>query len=242
MSPEPSERFNRKRFFLFVAATLSGLALLVIIAPLTKPLERGALRIPVSGGFPNASVDLSPVADFQDQFYGSESRRKPTAKLSILLLTDLSCPSCRTSELATRQAVDRIKDNPDISFKVVPITVSSRPNSVVAARFVACAEQPNTSNLRMALLERQGEWSGLGQSDAIKYFYRQLDPKADQQKVQACLSNPLVEQRLTNNQTLFKKMGLNATPTYLFGNFKHVGSLNEQSLEAIVNYFQVVRQ
>ena len=132
----------------------------------------------------------------------------PNGKLSVVYFTDYNCPYCRRMN---QTLVTLIKDEPELKIIVKDLGILG-PDSVQAARLALAAamEAPRQyAELHQALMS---------QKKVSTAALASITDKAglDSKKLLAAADDKKVSDKLNENLSLFRSLGLNGTPALVF--------------------------
>ena len=195
----------------------------------SNPILDRRLESSMSGIRANAAVtaqDMAVLASADAPTLGTKG-----AKLSIVEFVDYGCPYSKESFPAVRTIMEKYKDRVAFSLRDFPIE-ELHPRALAAAIAARCAQdQGKFWPYHDQLFANQDH-----QEDADLVAYAQtvgLDTAA----FQSCVSNRTTQPKVEEDMRDALRLGIGGTPTFFFNGVKIQGSLDEQSLDYLVNLF-----
>lgn len=195
-------------FSVVVAAVLVGLVVWTRIA--NPPVDVSGIE---NGSVVTASTNNGNIAD--------HVTGKKDSKVLLIEYGDFQCPSCGGAYPSTKKIIEEYGDRIGFVFRNFPLT-SMHPNArVAAATAEAAGIQGKYWEMHDMLYEKQNDWSSLSgeKRGAIFDGYAQT-LGLDMTKFKADLqgnnenSDQSVNKKISFDQALGKKFGVNATPTF----------------------------
>ncbi len=143
---------------------------------------------------------------FADRGYPSEGNEN--AEIIVVEFLDYQCPHCKKMKPVIRQLLESDK-NIRVVYRDLPLL---GPTSIEAAKVVIAARQQGKYlDLHNALLEAKNPLSS-------EQIYELAEKTGiDLKKLKAEIRHPRTQQILKNNFNLADKLGIHATPSFIFG-------------------------
>jgi len=154
-----------------------------------------------------ASDDNGQIAD---HVYGLTD-----SKVVLVEYGDFQCPSCGGAHPQIKSILEEYKDRITFVFRNFPLT-TIHPNARVAAAAVEAAGlQGKYWEMHNLVFESQSEWENLSGTDRTTRFTDYAsDLQLDKDKFMTDLSGSQVSKKISFDQAIAKKVGVNATPTF----------------------------
>ena len=188
----------------------------------------GAVIVVVLGGLvvysrvSNPSIDVSSIdtnsatvasaqnGEIADHVYG-----KADSKVVFVEYGDFQCPSCGGAYAQVKSATEEYKDKVAFIFRNFPLT-TKHPNARAAAGAAEAAGLQNKYwEMHDVLYEGQSSWENLTGDNRTNVFVgyaKQLG--LDTEKFKTDLASSAVNKKISFDQAIGKKIGVNATPTF----------------------------
>ena len=195
----------------------------------------GAVIVLVLGGLIAYSRINSPSADVKDinsaSIVGASDANGNIAdhvygntesKVLLIEYGDFQCPSCGAAHPQIKELAEEYKDRIGFVFRNFPLT-SIHPNARAASAAVEAAGlQGKYWEMHDLVFESQNEWSsitdGTQRTNIFVGYAESLGLNKDQFTTDLAAST--VNQKISFDQALGKKLGVNATPTFYINNDK----------------------
>ncbi len=217
---------SKKAWIIFAAVCTLLLAGLVYISAKD--------RIDVSG------IDQSVVQTGTEQSGGLADQvfGKLDSKVILIEYGDFQCPGCGGAHPTVKEVTEKYKDQVAFIFRNFPL-VSAHPNArAAAATAEAAGLQGKYWEMHNKLYENQSFWQSLSANERTDFFVGYASELGlDVEVFKADLSSPKVNQKISFDQALGKKAGVDATPTFFLDGQKapdiydEQGSLNKAKLD-----------
>jgi len=174
----------------------------------------------------NPSVDVGSTdtnsviaASEQNGQIGDHVFGNPDSKVVFIEYGDFQCPSCGGAFKPIQEATEQYKDDVAFIFRNFPLT-SIHPNArVAAAAAEAAGLQDKYWEMHDLLYTEQDAWSSLNgdqRTDVFVNFAGQIG--LDTAKFRTALASAEVNRKISFDQAIGNKLGVNSTPTmYLNG-------------------------
>ncbi len=168
-------------------------------------------KIDVSGVDANKTQKASVQSgDIADHVYG-----KADSKVVLIEYGDYQCPGCGSAYPNVKAVTEKYKDQVAFIFRNFPIT-SLHPNARVAAAVAESAGlQGKFWEMHNKLYETQSSWETLSSSERTDFFVnyaKEFGLNTDTFKTD--LASAKVNQKISYDQAIGKKINVNATPTF----------------------------
>lgn len=202
---------SKKAWIIFVVVVFGLMTALVISSRNANP------QVDVSAINQNklqpASVANGNIAD---HIFG-----KADSKVVLVEYGDFQCPACGTVHPRIKAISESYKDQVALVFRNFPLT-ALHPNARAAAATVEAAGlQGKYWEMHNLIYESQPQWStlaGTARTDMFVSYAKSLG--LDETKFKADLSDSPVNQKIAFDQTIGKKIDVNATPTFYLNGVK----------------------
>lgn len=180
------------------------------------------------GGGSNQTETLTPSQQ-QLLVRGDSSRiGNPSAKLKVIEFGDFQCPACGQANPVVEQILKNYKDK--IMFVFRNFSFIGQESQWAAEAAECAGEQGKYWEYHNYLYSHQnGENEGAFAKDKLKNFARTLSLTGIQ--FDLCLDTDKYQDKVLNDTSDGKKLGINSTPTFFFGTEKVVGVLNYDSFK-----------
>lgn len=202
---------SKRAWIIFIAVVVVILGGLIIYSRFSKP------GIDVSG------VDTNAILAANDQNGQIADHTIGNTESSVILIEygDFQCPGCRAAHPQVKEVVEEYKDRIAFVFRNFPLT-SIHPNALAAA---AAAEAAGLQNkyweMHDALFTNQTAWQNLSSTARTDTFVNYVTTLGlDAAQFRADLEEPSVKQKITFDQALAGKLGVNSTPTFYLNGTK----------------------
>ncbi|HRN90477.1 MAG TPA: thioredoxin domain-containing protein [Candidatus Saccharibacteria bacterium] len=200
---------SKLAWIIFAAVAAGILTLLIVLSPRDK--------IDVSSINPSevqsASVDNGNIAD---HVFG-----KVGSPVTLIEYGDFQCPGCGSAHPRVKAISEEYKDQLQFVFRNFPLT-SIHPNAKAAAGAAEAAGlQGKYWEMHDLIYQSQTSWSLLTdkeRTDAFNGYARQLGLDID--KFESDISSTAVTKKITFDQTIGKKAGVDSTPTFYLNGVK----------------------
>jgi protein-disulfide isomerase len=194
---------SKKTWIIFVAVCVVLLTGLVLISSKDK--------IDVSGVDANKTQKANVQSgDIADHVYG-----KADSKVVLIEYGDYQCPGCGSAYPNVKAVTEKYKDQVAFIFRNFPIT-SLHPNARVAAAVAESAGlQGKFWEMHNKLYETQSSWETLSSSERTDFFVNYAkDFGLNTDTFKTDLGSAKVNQKISYDQAIGKKINVNATPTF----------------------------
>lgn len=168
-----------------------------------------------------ASKESGNIAD---HVYG-----KADSKVLFVEYGDFQCPGCGGAHPTVKKVLAKYKDTVAFVFRNFPL-VTKHPNArAAAAAAEAAGLQGKYWDMHNKLFENQAAWESLAPNDRTNFFAEyaaDLGLKVD--KFKADMASDGVNQKISFDQALGKKVKVDATPTFFLNGQKSPDIYNDQ--------------
>ena len=200
---------SKVAWIIFSAVIVIILGGLVVYSRMSNP------PIEVGSTDPNSIIAASDQnGQIADHVFG-----KPDSKVVFIEYGDFQCPSCGGAFKPIKEATEEYKDKVTFIFRNFPLT-SIHPNARVAAAAAESAGlQGKYWEMHDLLYGSQTEWSSLNGDQRTDVFVNYAGSLGlDKEKFRVALASTEVNRKISFDQAVGGKIGVDATPTmYLNG-------------------------
>jgi protein-disulfide isomerase len=137
------------------------------------------------------------------------------APVRVLEFSDFGCGYCRKFHLETLPTlVSEYMDEGTVLWKQIAFVMGNWANSVPASLAAECAlDQGKFDAMSHALYERQSDWKGSGDVDAVlRRIAESVD--LDMDPFDTCMADDALMWRVQAHTALARQVGVRATPTF----------------------------
>lgn len=160
-----------------------------------------------------ASEDNGQIADHT---FG-----KTDSKVILIEYGDFQCPSCGGAHPQIKEVTEEYKDRVLFIFRNFPLT-TIHPNARAASAAVEAAGlQGKYWEMHNLIFENQGDWNsltGTARTDTFAEYAVSLD--LDKDKFLVDIAASPINKKISFDQALGKKVGVDATPTFFLNGEK----------------------
>lgn len=186
----------------------------------------------------NPPIDLTGIennsiisASAQNGNIGDHVKGKTDSTIRIIEYGDFQCPSCAGASPNVNTLMDEYGDRVSLVFRNFPLT-TMHPNARFASAVAEAAGlQGKYWEMHDLLYERQDDWSAADttrRTETFNQYAQSLDLNLEQFKTDIASTN--VSKKISFDQALGKREGVNATPTFYLNGEK----LDEETTSGIV--------
>lgn len=163
--------------------------------------------------------------DQNDPRYGAE-----TGKI-VRIFGDFQCPACRAAEAAVLAAREKYKDQVTFIWNDFPLQ-SIHPNALPAANAARCAEaQGKFWEYHDKLYSDQPDWENVRDpAQKFKDYANAIGLQAE--PFASCIDKREHQSKIMDDLNEGQRVGVNATPTFYFGDVQAVGILSTQDWDS----------
>jgi len=196
---------NKVRWIIFGAVIVLVLGGLVVYSHVSNP------SINVSNINANSQVAASAQnGQIADHVYGN-----PNAKVTFIEYGDFQCPSCGGAYAQVKAATEAYKDKVAFIFRNFPLTTIHPNARAAAAAAEAAGLQGKYWEMHNMLYEGQADWEKLTGEQRTDVFLNYASSLGiDKEKFKTDLASSAVNSKISFDQALGNKIGVNATPTF----------------------------
>ena len=149
----------------------------------------------------------NPMAASRDRVWGY-----PSAKIRITEYADFQCGACQKAALLLARLIKKYPKDFYIKSHYFPL--AGHRHGLRSAVYAECASrQGKFWDYSELLFQRQAQWSALVDADAAFKGYA-AELALDQGKMEACVNDPSVEQKIINEKRHGATLGVNQTPSF----------------------------
>ena len=196
---------NKVTWIIFGAVIVLVLGGLVVYSRVTNP------ALDVKSVDANAVVSASDQnGQIADHIYGNAD-----SKVVLVEYGDFQCPSCGGAYQPVKDAVEEYKDDVAFIFRNFPLTTIHPNARAAAAAAEAAGLQGKYWEMHDQLYETQSEWenlSGTQRTDIFTSYAKNLG--LDAAKFTTDLASSAVNSKISFDQAIGNKLGVNSTPTF----------------------------
>jgi protein-disulfide isomerase len=154
-----------------------------------------------------ASEDNGQIADHT---FG-----KTDSKVILIEYGDFQCPSCGGAHPQIKEITEEYKDKILFIFRNFPLTTIHPNARASSAAAEAAGLQGKYWEMHNLVFEEQDEWKALtGQERTDKFVSYALSLDLDKNRFVADMASASINQKISFDQALGKKSGVDATPTF----------------------------
>ena len=159
-----------------------------------------------------------------DHVYGNKN-----SKVTLIEYADYQCPGCGDVYPIIKAAVDEYKDDVKLIFRNFPLTTIHANAKMAAASSEAAGIQGKFWEMHDQIYGGQSDWSTLTGDARTNYFVSLAKELGlDTAKFKTDLASDNVNQKISFDQAMANKAGVNQTPTlYLDGKKLEDSVLND---------------
>ena len=196
---------NKVTWIIFGAVVVLVLGGLVVYSRISNP------AMDVSSINANAiSAASEQNGQIADQVYGN-----PDAKVVLVEYGDFQCPSCGAAHPQIKEAMETYKNDVAFIFRNFPLTTIHPNARVSSAAAEAAGLQGKYWEMHNIIYEAQADWEKLTGDQRTNIFVGYATALGlDKDKFTTDLASKAVNTKISFDQALGKKIGVNATPTF----------------------------
>ncbi len=209
---------SKKAWIIFVVAIFGLLAGLVIWS------RSNSTKIDTSNINPSSiQVASKQNGNIADHVFG-----KADSKVVLTEYGDFQCPGCGSAEPGVEKIINEYKDYTAYIFRNFPLT-SIHQNALSAASAVEAAGLQNKYwEMHSMIYKKQNEWNTLSVDQRTTTFTNYASQLGlDTTKFQADMASSAVAQKISFDQAIGYKVGVDSTPTYFLNGVKLSNSIIE---------------
>lgn len=200
---------SKLAWIIFAVVAAGILTLLIVLSPRDK-IDVSSIN---TNEVQSASTDNGNIADHVFGKVGSH--------VTLIEYGDFQCPGCGSAYPRVKAISEEYKDQLQFVFRNFPLT-SIHPNAKAAAGAAEAAGlQGKYWEMHDLIYQSQTSWSLLTdkeRTDAFNGYARQLG--LDISKFDSDISSAAVTKKITFDQTIGKKAGVDSTPTFYLNGVK----------------------
>lgn len=152
----------------------------------------------------------SQNGEIADHVYGNAN-----SKVVFVEYGDFQCPSCGGAYAQVKSATEAYKDKVAFIFRNFPLTTIHPNARAAAAAAEAAGLQGKYWEMHNMLYEGQSDWESLSGDQRTNVFVGYATQlKLDEAKFKTDLASSAVNSKISFDQALGNKIGVNATPTF----------------------------
>lgn len=188
----------------------------------------GAIIVIVFGGLiiysheSNPPIDVSTIntnaiatASAQNGQIADHVFGKADSKVIFIEYGDFQCPSCGAAYAQVKSATESYKDKVAFIFRNFPLTTLHPNARAAAAAAEAAGLQGKYWEMHNMLYEGQADWEKLSGDQRTNFFVSYASQLGlDTAKFKTDIASNAVNSKISFDQAIGKKIGVNATPTF----------------------------
>jgi protein-disulfide isomerase len=196
---------NKVTWIIFGAAIVLILGGLIVYSRISNP------AINVSTINTNSPIAASAQnGQIADHIYG-----KADSKVVFIEYGDFQCPSCGSAHPQLKAATEAYKDKVAFIFRNFPLTTIHPNARAASAAAEAAGLQGKYWEMHNQLYEGQAAWENLTGDKRTDFFVGYASTLGlDTAKFKTDLASTAVNSKISFDQALGKKIGVNATPSF----------------------------
>ncbi|MBC7564885.1 thioredoxin domain-containing protein [Candidatus Saccharibacteria bacterium] len=196
---------NKVTWIIFGAVIVLVLGGLVVYSRSSKP------TVDVSTLDTNSIIAASDQnGQIADHVYGN-----PNAKVIFIEYGDFQCPSCSAAHPQIKAATEAYKDKVAFVFRNFPLTTIHPNARVAAASAEAAGLQGKYWEMHNLIYESQADWEKLAGEQRTNLFVGYaVELKLDEAKFKTDIASTAINNKISYDQAVAKKVGVEATPTF----------------------------
>jgi protein-disulfide isomerase len=208
---------SKKTWIIFVVIVVGLLTVLAVSSRNARP------QIDVSSIDANSLQPASAAnGNIAEHVFG-----KADSKVVFVEYGDFQCPACGSAFPGIKKITEEYKDTIAFVFRNFPLPATTHPNAKAAAATVEAAGlQGKYWEMFNQVYANQTEWStltGTARTDMFVSYAKTLG--LDETKFKAGLADSSVTQKISFDQAIGEKIGVNSTPTFFLNGVKVSGDV-----------------
>lgn len=208
---------SKKAWIIFIVVVVGLLAVLVVSSRNARP------QIDVSSIDPNSLQSASAASgNIAEHVFG-----KADSKVVFVEYGDFQCPACGTAFPGIKKVTEEYKSTVAFVFRNFPLPASTHPNAKAAAATVEAAGlQGKYWEMFNQVYANQTEWSnltGASRTDMFVGYAKKLG--LDETQFTADLAGSAVTQKISFDQAIGNKLGVNSTPSFFLNGVRVSGDV-----------------
>ncbi len=159
---------------------------------------------------------------FFDKRVSSRAKGNPGAPLWIVEYLDFQCPPCRQAGPVLRSYLNKYPSQIYLQARFRPLLVS-HVYALKSALYAECAaDQGKFWVYHDLLFDRQEDWKSASDPDSLFFGYAK-EAGMDLRKLDKCVHDPAVKERVIAEKDEAVGLGIQTTPTFFVNSKKVVG-------------------
>ena len=213
---------SKVRWIIFSAVVVLILGGLIVYSRVTNP------PIDVNGVDTNSIVAASEQnGQIADHVFG-----KADSKVVFVEYGDFQCPSCGGAHPQVKAAMDEYGDRVAFVFRNFPLTTIHPNARVAAAAAEAAGVQGKYWDMHNRIFESQADWQTLTGDQRTNIFAGYaLELGLDEERFKTDLSSKTISSKISFDQALGKKIGVDSTPTFFLNGEKLSSDVSGQIVQ-----------
>jgi len=191
-----------------------------------------------------SNIDTNSIIAASDQNgqIGDQVFGNPDSKVVFIEYGDFQCPGCGTVAPQIKAATEEYKDRVAFIFRNFPLTTIHPNARTAAAAAEAAGLQGKYWEMHNLIYESQSEWENLAINERTDTFVRYANEIGlDEATFMTDIASPEVNKKISFDQEIAKKVGVEATPTlYMNGeklSSEDSGAISQGSVSTLTKLF-----
>jgi protein-disulfide isomerase len=179
-----------------------------------------------------SNIDTNSIIAASDQNgqIGDQVFGNPDSKVVFIEYGDFQCPGCGGIAPQIKAATEEYKDKVAFIFRNFPLTTIHPNARTAAAAAEAAGLQGKYWEMHNLIYESQSEWENIAigeRNDKFVFYANEIGLDEAQFKID--IASPEVNKKISFDQAISKKVGVEATPT-LYLNGKKLSSEDSSAI------------
>lgn len=203
---------GKKGWIVFIVIVVGLMTALVISSRIANP------PIDVSNVKENTILAATEASGtIADHVYGNKE-----AKVILVEYGDFQCPACGTAHPNLKRLTEQYKGQIAFVFRNFPLTTLHPNARVGSAAAEAAGLQDKYWEMNNYLYENQSDWTPLKGNSVVAAKFESYAKilGLDVSKFTTDVSSSLINQKISFDQAVGKKLGINSTPTFYLNGVK----------------------
>ncbi len=202
---------SKKAWIIFIVVVVGFLAALVVSSRNANP------KIDVSSIDANSIQPASAAnGNIAEHVFG-----KVDSKVVLIEYGDFQCPACGVVYPRIKAITEQYKDELGFVFRNLPLMTIHANAKAAAATVEAAGLQGKYWEMYNMIYQSQKAWSNLSGTERTDAFVGYATAIGlDEAKFKTDLASPAIGKKISFDQTIGKKIGANATPTFYLNGVK----------------------
>ncbi|MBC7869096.1 thioredoxin domain-containing protein [Candidatus Saccharibacteria bacterium] len=202
---------SKKTWIIFIILVVGLLAALVVSSRNASP------KIDISSINANSIQPASAAnGNIAEHVFG-----KADSKVVLVEYGDFQCPACGVAYPRIKAITEAYKDELGFVFRNFPLMAIHANAKAAAATVEAAGLQGKYWEMYNMIYQNQKAWSNLSGTERTGVFVGYAAALGlDEAKFETDLTNPAIAKKISFDQTIGKKIGADATPTFYLNGVK----------------------